>query len=109
MIDNSTFTIPWYVALESIRLFQSVLEQSAQEAMIKDSQTYDFFARQFNSCTPALEYYYRRGPIIQDIDVKALPPIFQQCKDEKEVREMNLQIQHALINGLDIEMKEISS
>ena len=104
-MEEKSFIIPWYVAVECIRLYQSIIEQTVEATNSKS--LFNHFVDQFNYCTSILEYYNRRGPILQQIDVSNLPPVFESCKNEQEIREMNMQIQQAFISGIKIELQEM--
>jgi len=93
--DNKTnsFTIPWYVLSESIRLYLQLIQY-----LIDEGNNLDELSSSQELGETLLYYNEKIGPILKDIGCKHLPPLFSNCQSEKDVRLMNVKIQQVLIS-----------
>ena len=89
---DKNLKIPWYVVVESVRLFLQLLQNysvSNQEAEDSLEQSNWFYER-----------FQNYGPIVQFYGINALPPIFANCQSVDEIKAMNVMLQQSLIAGV---------
>ena len=93
--------INWTVVLEATRLYILLLEdmikcyEPYRDKSKTDKENYDYYLGQKKIYIERLDLIYRYGPVIKEFYIKELPHIYHECKNEQEIKKVNIDLQQS--------------